>query len=235
MAHGDAGGDRAAVGTVATSSIVTLSPDQLLELLDAAAAPGKAKSGVGELGRIGQLGFVTAAVLSALLTLLTVVFLLVPRLEPAKPLPAPSSLGATLNDVRLEERAVRPDGTLSLLVSYDVEFAAYKGHEGLIEWSAFDAQSLQRYDLEANRIDPTLPNVDGAKVVADAPTDRASGTINVPVPLKSQCIFVRVYVSEPKKDGTMTRQDYADSAPFDTHDPSNRSCAGLSGDATPTS
>jgi hypothetical protein len=161
-----------------------------------------------------------------LATLLTVAFLLVPRLKPAPPLPPPSTLGATLGDVRLEERAAHSDGTRYLLVSFDVAFAAYKGHEGLIEWAAFDAQTLQRYDLGANRDNPSLPNADGGKVVAEAPTDRVSGTIDVPVPLKAQCIFVRVYVSEPKKDGSRTRQDYADTAPFDTHDPANGSCAG---------
>jgi hypothetical protein len=174
-----------------------------------------------------RIGKITTAALSALATLLTVVFLLLPRLKPDEPAPPPSAFGATLSDVRLEERAANPDGTRNLVISYDVEFAAYKGHEGLIEWAAFDAATMERYDLAINRNDPLSGNQDGGKVIAEAATDRASGSFPVPVPLQAKCLFIRVYVSEPKKDGSRTRQDYADTLPFDTHDPSNRSCATL--------
>lgn len=186
-------------------------------------------------GRIERIGKFATATASALLTVLTVVFLLIPRLKPDEPSPPPSAFGATLSDVRLEERAANPDGTRFLVISYDVEFAAYKGHEGLIEWAAFDAATMQRYDLAANRDDPTLGNQDGGRVIAEAATDRASGRFPVPVPFESRCLFIRVYVSEPKEDGSRTRQDYADTAPFDTHDPSNQSCAAIGESPAPSS
>jgi hypothetical protein len=167
----------------------------------------------------------------AIVAVLGLTFLVAPGLKPPPP---PSTLGATLSDVRLEERTVR-DGKPFLVISYDVEFAAYQGHSGLIEWVVFDAATLRRYDLGTDQDNPALPNMDGGAVIAEAPTDRASGQILMPVPLKSGCIFVRVYVSEPKKDGSRTRLDYADTAPFDMHDPANRSCAGLVASPTPKS
>jgi hypothetical protein len=170
----------------------------------------------------------------AIVAVLGLAFLVAPGLKPKEPPPPPSTLGANLSDVRLEERTVR-DGKPVLLISYNVEFAAYKGHTGSIEWVAFDAATLQRYDLGTDQDNAALPNQDGGQVIAEAPTDRASGQIQVPVPLKAQCIFVRVYIAEPKKASSSTRLDYEDTAPFDTHDRANPSCAGLEASLTPTS
>jgi hypothetical protein len=229
MAHGEPIGERAVVGPEVRTLRITLDPEQIRELRAEPESPST-KSWRASV-KTGLLWFIDSG-LPAILTAVGLVIFFVPDLKPREPLPPPSTLGATLSDVRLEERTMR-DGKPALLISYDVEFAAYKGHIGLIEWAVVDAATLQRYDLGNNRDNPILANHDGGQVIAEAPTDRASGQILVPVPLAARCVFVRVYVSEPKEDDSRTRLDYADTVPFDTHDPTNQSCAGLTVRSTP--
>ena len=160
---------------------------------------------------------------TALATLLGVVFLLVPRLKPAEPPPPPSVLGATVSNVALEERVQPQDGPAYFVVSYDVEFVGFKGKESKLEWAGFDARTLQRVALAAP---PGPGNPVAAK--AEAPNDRVSVQIRLLVPREGGCIFVRVYAY----DADDARLDFADTPPFDTHDPANRACAGL-GNASP--
>jgi hypothetical protein len=163
-------------------------------------------------------------VFAASSALLDTVYGLRPDWRPDGP---PAAIGVTLESVDLEERRiVYEPGIAGNLISYDVELVGYRGNTIPVQWAAFDAGSRQRISL-----DPADPdareNRDAGMVTTEAPNDRVSANFRIPIPARAQCIFIRVYVFED--DAEHTRQDYLDSAPFDTHDPGNRTCPDASG------
>lgn len=137
----------------------------------------------------------------------------------------PAALGATLGEVALEERAVPTANGLANLISYEVEFVGYKKKRGYIKYAIFDARTGRRIDPPLST-DPEAPHYyPVGPVIPEAPNDRASANFPVPIPRQAQCIFVRVYAFE--EDDAVTRLDYADTPPFDTHSATNRACADL--------
>lgn len=151
--------------------------------------------------------------------LLDTVYGLKPEWRPDGP---PAAIGVTLSEVALEERRIEDEnGGLGNLISYDVELIGYRGNKVPVEWAAFDAQSLQRVSISPGK--SPAENIGIGAVITEAASDRISANFPIPIPTRAMCIFIRVYVFED--DASHTRQDYRDSAPFDTHDPGNRACA----------
>jgi hypothetical protein len=157
--------------------------------------------------------------------LLDVVYNIKPEWRPDGP---PAAIGATLNAVELEERLVEDEsGVISNLISFDIELVGYRGNQIELEWAAFDARTHQRVSLFPPGV-VADKNVPVGRAYPVAPNDRLNESFPIPIPARGSCVFVRVYVFDYAEDDTddarRTRQDYLDSAPFDTRNPENRAC-----------
>jgi hypothetical protein len=171
------------------------------------------RAALGWSGRLLTTMAVVIGTLAAAAPILDAVYNIWPGLRPEGPAAA---LGMIVDDVQLEEGFVpctAIPGTCHL-VSYDLQLIGYSGAKSLVEWAAIDAETLQRVALPggttANRPEPPI------EIVTEASSDRLSGSLEIPVPFEGECIIVRVYVYD---DTDKTRVDYADTPPFDTHDP----------------
>jgi hypothetical protein len=198
-----------------------IGPLQSEEHRDAMPRGGKGRSR-RPIGPNAQLfGAALLSLATAVSTLIGALIIFFPELrrEP------PAALGATLVEVALEERAVPAGNGLANLISYEVEFVGYKKKRGYIKYAVFDAMTGRSIDPPPSA-DPQAPRYyPVGPVIPEAPNDRASANFPVPIPRQSQCVFVRVYAFE--EDDAITRLDYADTPPFDTHSATNRACADL--------
>jgi hypothetical protein len=188
-------------------------------------------------------GIVTAVLvgIAAVGPVLDMLYAVRPDLRPEGP---PVARGVTLADAALEERSVTCyDGAACNRVGYDIEFLGYHRDRVEIAWAAFDPVTLRRVDLEARG----APAVGKDKVelfaVAEAPSDRASNFIDVPIPAAGACIFIRISVFDvfdgqsaggsKEGSGFGTRLDVAETRPFHTHDPTATCAPGGDGAASP--
>lgn len=134
----------------------------------------------------------------------------------------PVALGATLSDVRLEERDVAIEEGVANRVSFTVEYIGYERKEGYVGYAVFDAADLKRVSPPANDANRVFREM---LLEPEAPNDRASYSIDVPLPPSRQCVFVRVYIFGSPDE--QYRLDYSDTEPFDTHESSNERCIAL--------
>jgi hypothetical protein len=183
-----------------------------------------ADRGSKTLGRIGQFVGLGGGVFAAL----SAFYLLFPGARPEEP---PIALGAVLDNVAIEERRTTemPSGYCQYagesallgtnarvlsIISFDIEFIGYKGDQTAVKWAVFDPESGERVSPELNA---------GPTIRPEAPNDRATGQVCVPVPSQARCVVIRVYLYE--EDQT-TRLDYADTAPFFTGRNDRGACDG---------
>jgi hypothetical protein len=161
---------------------------------------------------------------TAVSTLLGTLFIVFPELK-REPPPA---LGATLGSVALEERRVLVGDEVANLISYEIEFVGYKKKRASIQYAVFDAIRQRRIDPPVSGDPAAAKYLEVEPIIPEAPNDRASANFLVPLPSgAAQCVFVRVYVFE--EDDAVTRLDYADTPPFDTHLATNAACGGDGG------
>jgi hypothetical protein len=167
------------------------------------------------------LGVALLAGLPALATLLGIVLDWFPALRPDPP---PAALGATLSEIALEERAVRMENDQPvsvLVVSFDLEFTGYKGDYGYVNWALIDPSTQKRIPPRDWEFPP---RGDDTVVAPEAPNDRLSEFVEIPLPKSGRCVNVRIYVYDDKQgDPNRTRLDYGDTLPIHTHD-STESC-----------
>lgn len=195
----------------------------------AVSAPGGSSPPSGTTGRLwrflsrvgwlfGLFGTVVLA-LASVDPVLNVLYTIRPDLRPEGP---PVLRSVTLGEPVLEERGVPCyDGARCNRVGFDIEFQGYQRDRVEIAWAAFDPVTLRRVDLDATGAPPPGQDEVASIAVAEAATDRASHTIDVPIPKAGACIMVRVSLYELQDDNTTrgTRLDTADTPPFHTHDP----------------
>lgn len=182
--------------------------------------------------QIGQAFGVIAAVVVALAAVdpvLNVVYTIRPDLRP-EGLPIVRSV--TLGEPVLEERGVPcHDGARCNRIGFDIEFQGYQRDQVEIAWAAFDPVTLRRVDLAATGAPPPGQDKVASIARAEAATDRASHTIDVPIPRAGACIFVRISLYDLGDDALRgARLDTADTPPFHTHDP--RVSCPVTGEAT---
>ncbi|MFT4040729.1 MAG: hypothetical protein QM692_21290 [Thermomicrobiales bacterium] len=156
----------------------------------------------GQLFSLVSLAVTAILVIAAAAPVLGLIYSLRPEWRPEGP---PPVRAATLSNAVVEERGLTCPDTerqTCIRIGYDVEFEGFQRDQVMVAWAAFDPETLARVDLDVTGAPPPGQDKLYSYVVAQAASDRASHFVDVPVPRKGRCIFVRLSLVDFEAEST---------------------------------